>query len=145
MAIIEAKNLTKQYGDFTAVDGINFKVKEGEILGFLGPNGAGKTSTINMLTGLSRITSGNIRIKGVDTGREMKKVQQLIGVVPGESNLYPELSGFENLCFCASLYGVKKKDRKSTRLNSSHVRISYAVFCLKKKNKPCALQQIRGR
>src|SRR5690554_4422953 len=75
-------------------------------------NGAGKTSTINMLTGLSRITSGNIRIKGIDTGREMKKVQQFIGIVPGESNLYPELSDFENLCFCASLYGVKKKERE---------------------------------
>src|SRR5690554_4590853 len=112
MAIIEVENLSKQYGDFTAVNGISFKVKEGEIFGFLGPNGAGKTTTINMLTGLSRISSGSIRIKGIDTSREMKKVQQLTGVVPGESNLYPELSGFENLCFCASLYGVKKKERE---------------------------------
>ncbi|HLV09826.1 MAG TPA: ATP-binding cassette domain-containing protein [Halanaerobiales bacterium] len=99
---IEVKNLTKRYDQFTAVNQISFVVKRGEIFGFLGPNGAGKTTTINILTGLSWITSGKIKINGQTV---IKKVQRTIGVVPSESNLYPELDGFDNLCFCASLYG----------------------------------------
>ncbi|MFW6295475.1 MAG: ABC transporter ATP-binding protein [Halanaerobium sp.] len=105
---IEANNLTKKYGDLTAVDNISFKVRKNEIFGFLGPNGAGKTTTINMLIGLSNITSGSRR---VNNQTEKEKIQQSIGVVPSESNLYPELTGFENLCFAASLYGMDKKTR----------------------------------
>ncbi|MFW6022999.1 MAG: ABC transporter ATP-binding protein [Halanaerobiaceae bacterium] len=106
---IEVKNLSKKYGKLQAVDNISFNIKKGEIFGFLGPNGAGKTSTINMLTGLSKITSGNITI---NNKTNIKEVQEIIGVVPSESNLYPELDGFENLCFCASLYGLKKEQRE---------------------------------
>lgn len=112
MSIIQVSNLIKKYGDFTAVNRINFQVNKGEIFGFLGPNGAGKTTTINMLTGLTRITAGNARIKGIDCNTDIKKVQEIIGIVPDESNLYNELDGFENLCFCASLYGFKKDERE---------------------------------
>ncbi len=91
---------------------INFTVEKGEIFGFLGPNGAGKTTTINMLTGLARPSAGWITIAGLDGIKDIKKVQQIIGVVPDESNLYDELSGFENLLFCASLYGIGKKQRE---------------------------------
>ncbi len=108
MAIIAARRLTKKYGNLIAVNEIDFSVEEGEIFGFLGPNGAGKTTTINMLTGLARITGGEVMIDGVDCVREVKNVQSIIGVVPDESNLYDELSGLENLAFCAGLYGIPR-------------------------------------
>ena len=112
MDIVEVDQLTKKYGDITAVDRISFSVQEGEIFGFLGPNGAGKTTTINMLTGLAHLTSGSAKIAGFDCEREIKRAQQIIGIVPDESNLYDEFDGFENLCFCAALYGIKKNERE---------------------------------
>jgi len=116
--IIEALNLKKNYGDFTAVKNISFYVNKGEFFGFLGPNGAGKTTTINMLIGMAKITSGRIFYKGEDLTENIKKAQRFIGVVPDESNLYEEMTGYENLCFCGSLYGISKKERedKSVKL-----------------------------
>jgi len=110
--ILEVQGLTKKYGDFPAVKGIDFCVREGEIFGFLGPNGAGKTTTINMLTGLARITSGSARLLGYDLAHQAKRAQQVIGIVPDESNLYDELDGFGNLCFCAALYGMERRKRE---------------------------------
>jgi ABC-2 type transport system ATP-binding protein len=112
-AIIEVAELTKRFGDLTAVDHISFQVCQGELFGFLGPNGAGKTTTINMLIGLARPDSGAIQIGGRDCRRNPKAAQHLIGVVPDESNLYPELTGFDNLCFCAALYGMAKPERRA--------------------------------
>ena len=111
-SIIKVENLCKDYGDFSAVKNINFDIKKGEIFGFLGPNGAGKTSTINMLIGMAKITSGKLYYKNEDLTNSVKKVQQMIGIVPDESNLYDEMTGFENLCFCGSLYGLKKQLRE---------------------------------
>jgi len=112
LKIIEAENLTKTYNGFTAVDGVSFHINRGEILGFLGPNGAGKTTTINMLTGLAHITTGRVKLLGEDYTRSAKKAQALMGIVPDESNLYEELNGWENLCFCGALYGMGKKVRE---------------------------------
>ncbi|NMA82622.1 MAG: ABC transporter ATP-binding protein [Epulopiscium sp.] len=112
MNIIEVKNLTKNFDDFKAVKGISFTVEKGEIFGFLGPNGAGKTTTINMLTGLAKPSSGEIMISGQDGIKDIKKVQEIIGIVPDESNLYDDMDGFDNLVFCASLYGMKKEARE---------------------------------
>jgi ABC-2 type transport system ATP-binding protein len=109
-SLIEVTELTKRFDNVTAVDKISFAVLRGELFGFLGPNGAGKTTTINILTGLAKLDSGTIRISGLECTRNPKAAQHLIGVVPDESNLYPELSGFDNLCFCASLYGVRKSE-----------------------------------
>ena len=109
---LEVSNLTKRYGEVLAVNDIGFSVRQGELFGFLGPNGAGKTTTINMLTGLARLDAGKIRISGIECTSNPKAAQHLIGVVPDESNLYPELTGFENLCFCAALYGMRKKERQ---------------------------------
>ncbi|HOI24287.1 MAG TPA: ABC transporter ATP-binding protein [Caldisericia bacterium] len=111
MNIAEVRDLSKQYGKFDAVRSISFDLQQGEVFGFLGPNGAGKTTTINMMTGLARPTSGSIRVAGFDGIREIKKVQGRIGIVPDESNVYEELSGLENLLFCASLYGMEKSKR----------------------------------
>jgi ABC-2 type transport system ATP-binding protein len=112
-AFIEVKQLTKRFAEVVAVDRISFDVHKGELFGFLGPNGAGKTTTINLLTGLARPDSGTIHIGGLDCARDPKAAQRLIGVVPDESNLYPELTGFENLCFCAALYGMRKSERRA--------------------------------
>jgi ABC-2 type transport system ATP-binding protein len=119
LEIIKVERLTKTFPidkgqeELRAVDGIDFSVRRGELFGFLGPNGAGKTTTINMLTGLARPDSGDISIAGLDCSTNPKAAQHLIGVVPDESNLYPELSGFDNLCFCAALYGMPKEERQS--------------------------------
>jgi len=112
LKIIEVENLRKDFGDFKAIKNINFSVNKGEIFGFLGPNGAGKTTTINILTGLAKPTSGSINISGRDGIKDIKKVQGIIGIVPDESNLYDEMSGFDNLVFCASLYGIDKETRE---------------------------------
>ncbi len=109
---VEARDLAKQFGKVDAVKGATFSVLEGEIFGFLGPNGAGKTTIINMLTGLARPDKGQISYSGHDYTKNIKKAQHLMGIVPDESNLYPELTGFENLCFCASLYGIVKRERE---------------------------------
>jgi len=114
--IIQVEELTKFYNDLLAVDHISFDIKRGELFGFLGPNGAGKTTTIKMLTGLARPTDGTAHIAGVDICKNPKKAQHLIGVVPDESNLYPELTGFENLTFCASLYGIQREQREKRSL-----------------------------
>ncbi len=111
--LIEVRDLAKRFGDVTAVDSVTFEVRRGELLGFLGPNGAGKTTTINLITGLARPDRGTIRIAGIDCTHRPRSAQQLLGVVPDESNLYPELSGFENLCFCAALYGVGARERRA--------------------------------
>lgn len=112
MGIVDVANLKKSYGEIVAVDDISFSIEKGEIFGFLGPNGAGKTSTINMMIGLSRPTSGQIIIDGIDAIKNIKKVQRIIGIVPDENNLYDEMNGFDNLCFCASLYGISIKERE---------------------------------
>lgn len=109
---IEVTALAKRFGDVQAVCGAGFSVNSGEIFGFLGPNGAGKTTTIKMLTGLARPMGGRIAFFGQDYTARIKKAQHLMGVVADESNLYPEMSGFENLCFCASLYGIDRRERE---------------------------------
>jgi ABC-2 type transport system ATP-binding protein len=115
--IIEARNLTKRYGDFTAVDHISFRINKGEIFGLLGPNGAGKTTTINMLIGMAKITAGEVFFDGVDLTKNIKKAQEIIGVVADESNLYDEMSGYDNLCFCGSLYGLSKYEREKRAMD----------------------------
>jgi ABC-2 type transport system ATP-binding protein len=111
-AAFEVFHLTKHFGEVIAVNDISFGVRQGELFGFLGPNGAGKTTTINMLTGLTRLDAGTVNIGGIDCTLNPKAAQHLVGIVPDESNLYPELSGFDNLCFCAALYGIRKNERQ---------------------------------
>lgn len=110
--MIDASNLAKRFEEVTAVVSASFSVRRGELFGFLGPNGAGKTTIISMLTGLARPDSGAIRIAGIDCIDRPRGAQHLIGLVSDESNLYPELTGFENLCFCGALYGLGKAERQ---------------------------------
>src|SRR4030042_220585 len=92
MNAIEVKNLTKQFGDLTAVNQISFEVEKGEIFGFLGPNGAGKTTTIRMLTGLLTPDSGDIFIDGVDIRKNTIKAKMKMGVIPEMGNIYVDLT-----------------------------------------------------
>ena len=108
---IETKELTKHYGDLVAVDHISFEVRTGEVFALLGPNGAGKTTTIRMLTGLTRPTAGDARVLGFDLRRDLPRIKKHIGVVPERSNLYDELSAFDNLVFAMQLYGVPRRER----------------------------------
>jgi ABC-2 type transport system ATP-binding protein len=109
---IEASNLTKYYGKLCAVDHINFNVKEGEIFGFLGPNGAGKTTTVRMLTGISIPSDGWAKIKSYDIQKQSIQAKKLMGIVPDISNVYTELSAWDNLTFTGQLYGMSKEDRE---------------------------------
>jgi ABC-2 type transport system ATP-binding protein len=106
---IEVQNLTKRYEDVTAVDHINFEVKNGEIFGFLGPNGAGKTTTIRILTGLLKPDEGTASVAGYDILKNSIEAKQCIGVVPEVSNAYIDLSAWENLALIGKLYGVPKQ------------------------------------
>lgn len=108
--VVEVKNLTKGYKEIKAVDGVDFKVKNGEIFGFLGPNGAGKTTTVRMLTGIIKPDSGKAYILGYDIQKEPLKAKEHLGVVPETSNAYVDLSAWQNLILTADLYGVPKKD-----------------------------------
>ncbi|MFA5675945.1 MAG: ABC transporter ATP-binding protein [Christensenellales bacterium] len=111
--IVTVANLSKRYGSLIAVNDISFSIRQGEIFGFLGPNGAGKTTTINMMIGLARPSGGSVAINRIDAVKDIKKAQSIMGIVPDESNLYDEMDGFDNLCFCGSLYGMSKAKREN--------------------------------
>ena len=108
---IEVINLSKYYGKFLAVDQINFTVEKGEIFGFLGPNGAGKTTTQRMLTSLLTPSEGRICILGHDLAHDAYHAKRQIGLVPEESNIYTELTAWDNLMFTGRLYRMSKADR----------------------------------
>jgi len=112
-SILEVQNLVKQYGDFTAVKGISFDIKEGEIFSLLGPNGAGKTTTISMLSTLYTPTSGDATIGGHSVTKDPMAVKQVIGVVPQDLALYEDLTARENLIFWGQMYGLGGKSLTS--------------------------------
>jgi len=110
---ITVKGLCKSYRDVRALDDVSFAVRRGELLGYLGPNGAGKTTTINVLSGLLTRDSGDVAVCGTDVAWDPVTVKQRIGVVPEESNLYPELTCRGNLIYMGELYGLSKAARRS--------------------------------
>jgi ABC-2 type transport system ATP-binding protein len=118
MQAIEVSHLIKKFGSLTAVNDISFSVGEGETFGFLGPNGAGKTTTIRILTGVSRPTSGTATIFGHDIEHDTINAQQSMGIVSENSNVYDDLTAWQNMLFSAELYHVGRNDRekKSTEL-----------------------------
>jgi ABC-2 type transport system ATP-binding protein len=108
--ILEARNLTKKYGDLTAVNDVNLAIQKGEIFGLLGPNGAGKTTTISMITGLLKPTSGSITMDELDLKTHTYAVKAKLGLVPQELALYPTLSARDNLDFFGRIYDLKGKE-----------------------------------
>ncbi len=109
---IEINNLCKSFGKFQAVDRLTLTVQQGEIFGLLGPNGSGKTTTINMISGLSVPSSGEVRVMGYDVRRNARQVRQILGSVPQETALYEELSAWTNMDFHADLFGIPRKEKK---------------------------------
>jgi ABC-2 type transport system ATP-binding protein len=112
--LIETKDLTKKFGDVTAVEGLTLRVEEGEVFGFLGPNGAGKTTTVRMLTCLVSKTSGEATVGGYDTGKsaDQQLIRRVIGLLPESVGLYDDLSAYRNLDYYGRLYDVTEGQRK---------------------------------
>ncbi|MCB2179872.1 ABC transporter ATP-binding protein [bacterium] len=104
--VISVKNLTKKFGDFTAVDGISFDVKRGEIFGFLGPNGSGKTTTIRMMLGLLPPTEGDVSVLGIDVINHSHEIRSKIGYMSQKFSLYNDLTVRQNLNFYGAAYGL---------------------------------------
>ncbi|MCA1803099.1 MAG: ABC transporter ATP-binding protein [Rhodothermaceae bacterium] len=127
-AIIEARDLTRKFGDFTAVDSISFHVGRGEIFGFLGANGAGKTTAMRMLTGLLVPTSGEATVAGFDVYREAEQIKRRIGYMSQKFSLYDDLTVAENIWFFGGIYGLdnraikEKTDALLGRLGLTHVK-----------------------
>lgn len=121
MDAVTVKELRKNYNAFTALDGISFSIRRGEVFGLLGPNGAGKTTTIKILSGISMPASGTVKILGYDIVSNPVMVKQNIGVVPETSNLYPELTCTDNLIFAGRLYGISTEKAKTGAKELLHI------------------------
>jgi lipooligosaccharide transport system ATP-binding protein len=129
--IIRARNLVKRFNDFTAVDGIDFSVRRGECFGLLGPNGAGKTTTVRMIACVSPVTEGELVVDGMDVRREPRRIKSILGVVPQEDNLDPDLSVRQNLSVYARYFDMPRE------LANQRVDESLALFQLvEKQNEP---------
>jgi len=107
--LVEARGLTKTFGDFVAVDGIDFEVRQGEVFGFLGPNGAGKSSTMRMIGSVSPISGGTLSVLGLDPATDGPEIRSRLGVVPQEDNLDQELTVYENLLIYGRYFGMARK------------------------------------
>ncbi len=130
-AIAETRHLVKMYGEFTAVDGLNFQLKEGEIFGLLGPNGAGKTTTILMLMGLTEPTAGTVNVIGYDPVRQPLQVKRNVGYLPEHVAMYDDLSAQENLYYTADLNGLAHAEAKA-RVNYALERVGLVDVAHKK-------------
>ncbi len=113
--IVVVENLTRRFGDFTAVDSISFEVRKGEVFGFLGPNGAGKTTTIKVLTGLQLPSSGRARVAGFDVATESEEIKSRVGYMSQLFSLYGDLTVEENIAFFSGLYSVPRAKRPERR------------------------------
>jgi ABC-2 type transport system ATP-binding protein len=111
--VLETKNLTKRYGDFTALDDLSIHVDRGQILGFIGPNGAGKTTTIKILVGLSKPTSGSASIAGVDCSENASRIKRLVGYMPDRFGAYDNMRVHEYLDFFGAIFGIPLRKRKA--------------------------------
>ncbi|MFO7673980.1 MAG: ABC transporter ATP-binding protein [Lutibacter sp.] len=113
--VIEVENLTKKFGDFTAVNSITFEVKKGEIFGFLGANGAGKTTAMKMLIGISKPTSGKAKVAGFDVFTHPEDIKKNIGYMSQKFALYDDLTVKENITFFGGIYGLSRAKIKEKR------------------------------
>ncbi len=109
--VVETKDLTKKYGEFTALDKLNITLHRGHILGFIGPNGAGKTTCIKILVGLARPTSGTARIAGADCVRDSRRIKRLVGYMPDKFGSYDNMRVREYLDFFGATFGIARRER----------------------------------
>jgi ABC-2 type transport system ATP-binding protein len=112
MTILETKNLTKTFGKFTALEGVDLNVHTGEVYGFIGPNGAGKSTTIRILLGILKASHGEAKIFGLDAWKDAVEIHKRIAYVPGDVTLWPNLTGGEVIDFFMKLRGASKKNRR---------------------------------
>jgi ABC-2 type transport system ATP-binding protein len=119
--MIKIINVTKKYGNFTAVNNLNLTIKKGEIFGFLGPNGAGKTTTIKMMTGLTTITSGDIIINGINIKKEPILYKKQIALIPDKPYIFEKLKGIEYLKFVSNIYNVPRE--KFIQLSEKYINL----------------------
>jgi len=110
---LEITNLTKKFGKLTALDNINLAVKKGEVFGYIGPNGAGKTTTIRVLLGILKATAGNAKVFGLDAWKDAVEIHRRIAYVPGDVNLWPNLTGGEVIDLFVNLRGSHDKDLRA--------------------------------
>ncbi len=122
--MLKIENLSKNYGKFTAVSGLNLELKPGEIFGFLGPNGAGKTTTIKMCIGLLKPSGGNVSIGGYDIVKQPVEAKALLGYVPDNPFLYKKLSGTEFVRFVACIYSAYRNDRGENDVAASSLEVA---------------------
>lgn len=115
--VVTVQNLTRRFGEFTAVDHINFEVNQGEIVGYLGPNGSGKTTTIRMLLGLLLPTEGRATVLGYDIAQQSEAIRLRVGYMSQKFAIYDDLTTLENLTFYAGVYGITDKERVKQTLN----------------------------
>lgn len=133
--MISCRNLTRRFGEFTAVDNLTFEVEEGAICAFLGPNGAGKSTTVKMLTGLLPPSSGEVEVCGINVQADPLEIKRRIGVLPEDLGLFDDLTVEEHLLLTGSVYGVERHEaRKRTdqllhALSLDHGRNTFAVSC----------------
>lgn len=113
MTILEITNLTKKFGRFTALDKVSLEVKRGEVFGFIGPNGSGKSTTIRVLLGILKATEGNVEIFGQDVWKNAVEIHKRIAYVPGDVNLWPNLTGGEVIDLFVKLRGANNKNRRA--------------------------------
>lgn len=118
MTIVKFDQVTKKFGDVTAVDKVSLEIQEGEIFGLLGPNGAGKSTAINMITGLLSIDKGSIGIYGKDVRKDKMATKSYVGIVPQDIAIYEDLTSLENVKFFASLYGLRGKQLEEAALEA---------------------------
>ena len=113
---LETVKLSKKFGKFTALSGVDLKVNEGEVFGYIGPNGAGKTTTIRVLLGILQATDGAAKVFGKDAWRDAVEIHKRIAYVPGDVNLWPNLTGGEVIYLFVSLRGKPDKERREKLL-----------------------------
>jgi ABC-2 type transport system ATP-binding protein len=133
--MISCRNLTRRFGEFTAVDSLNFEVSAGAICAFLGPNGAGKSTTVKMLTGLLPPTSGDVEVCGLNVLKDPLELKRRIGVLPEDLGLFDDLTVEEHLLLTGSVYGVDRQQTRSRTdqllhaLSLGHGRDTFARSC----------------
>lgn len=112
MSVLKTTDLTKKFGKFTALNGVNIEVNKGEVFGFIGPNGAGKSTTIRVLLGILKATDGEAKIFGMDAWKDAVEIHKRIAYVPGDVNLWPNLTGGEVIDLFVELRGANNKSRR---------------------------------
>ena len=121
MSIIEVRGLTKKFGRFTALDQVDLTINEGEIYGFIGPNGAGKSTTIRVLLGMLKATAGEVKIFGKDAWKDAVEIHKRIAYVPGEANLWPNLSGGEVIDLFLKMRGNGNLQKRDELIERYHL------------------------